>query len=127
MSDEVSGNIVSYLRKCGIFGGCSGERMQSLIYGMWNKAEYDLKDQQKLAGQLEECSDSKVMKSVLNRKTFNYHFWRGRFHILPQSYKCSHDLCLNNSLQVLLIGNQRDQVNSLIYLIMLMSFLIWLH
>ena len=30
--------------------------------------------------------------------------------MLPQSYTFSHGLCLNNSLQVLLICNQRDQV-----------------
>ena len=30
--------------------------------------------------------------------------------MLPQSYELSHGLCLNNSLQVLLIGNQRYQV-----------------
>ena len=30
--------------------------------------------------------------------------------MLPQSYKCSHGLCLNNSLHVWFTGNQRDQV-----------------
>ena len=30
--------------------------------------------------------------------------------MLPQSYTFSHGLCLNNFLQVWLIGNQRDQV-----------------
>ena len=30
--------------------------------------------------------------------------------MLPQPYKISHGLCLNNFLQVLLICNQRDQV-----------------
>ena len=30
--------------------------------------------------------------------------------MLPQSYKFSHGLCLNNLLHVWLIGNQRDQV-----------------
>ena len=34
----------------------------------------------------------------------------GRFHMLPQSYRISHGHCLNNPLQVLLIGNQRDQL-----------------
>ena len=34
--------------------------------------------------------------------------------MLPQSYKFSHDHFLNNLLQVLLIGNQRYQVPSLI-------------
>ena len=37
-------------------------------------------------------------------------FGRGRFHMLPQYYKFSHDLYVNNFLQVWLIGNQRDQV-----------------
>ena len=36
--------------------------------------------------------------------------------MLPQSYKISHGLCLNNLLQVLLIGNQRDQVTLFIYI-----------
>ena len=31
--------------------------MQSVLGGMWNKVEYDLKDSQKMAGQSEECSD----------------------------------------------------------------------
>ena len=35
--------------------------------------------------------------------------------MIPQSYKFSHRLCLNNSLQVLLIGNERDQVPPFIY------------
>ena len=41
--------------------------------------------------------------------SFNYNFWVDRFHMLPQSYTFYHGLCLNNSLQVLLICNQRDQ------------------
>ena len=44
MEDEVSGNIVAELRKRGKFGGFSEEKMQSLLEGMWNKAEYALKD-----------------------------------------------------------------------------------
>ena len=52
MADEVSRNIVAELRRRGTFGGFSEERMQSLIEGMWNKVEYDLKDSQKVAGQL---------------------------------------------------------------------------
>ena len=59
MRDEVSGDIVADLRKRGTFGGLSGERMQSLIYGMWNKVEYDFKDSQTSAFKLEECYDSK--------------------------------------------------------------------
>ena len=50
------------------------------------------------------------MQSVLNGRTIKYHFGCGRFHMLPQSYKFFQDLCLYNFLQVLLIGNQRDQV-----------------
>ena len=61
MSDEVSGNIVPELRKRGNFGGFSEERMQSVLEEMWNKVEYDLKDPRKMAGQLEECSDSEEM------------------------------------------------------------------
>ena len=36
--------------------------------------------------------------------------------MLPQSYKFSHDLCLNHSPQVLLIVNQRDQVTLFRYI-----------
>ena len=43
MSDEVSGNIVAQLRKRGIFGGFSEERMQSLLEVMWNNVDYNLK------------------------------------------------------------------------------------
>ena len=53
MVDEVSGNIIAELRKRGAFGGFSEERMQLLSEGTWNKIEYDLKDLQKLSGQLE--------------------------------------------------------------------------
>ena len=35
--------------------------------------------------------------------------------MLPQSYKISHGLCLNNFPQVSLIGNQRDPVPLFIY------------
>ena len=84
--------------------------MQSFIEGMCNKIEYALKDSQKLAVQLEECSDSKGMQSVLNGRAFKYNVGRGRFHMLPQSYTFYHGLCLNNFLQVWLIINQRDKV-----------------
>ena len=70
MADEVLGNIVAKLRKIGTFCGFSEERMQSLLEGMWNKVEYDLKDSQKAAGKLEECSYSKGMQSVLNGRNF---------------------------------------------------------
>ena len=50
------------------------------------------------------------MQSVLNGRNFKYHFWGGRFHMICQSYAFSHGLCLNNSLQVFLIVNQRDRV-----------------
>ena len=53
MVDEVSGNIIADLRKKGTFGVFSDQRIQSLREGMWNKIEYDLKDLQKLAVQLE--------------------------------------------------------------------------
>ena len=46
----------------------------------------------------------------MKKRNLKYRFWGGRFHILPQSYKISHVLCLDNFLQVLLIGIQRDQV-----------------
>ena len=36
--------------------------------------------------------------------------------MLPQPYKFSHDLCLNNLLQFWLICNQRDQVPLFIYI-----------
>ena len=45
--------------------------MQSVIEGMWNKVEHALKNSRKMAGKLEECSDSKVMKSVFNGMTSN--------------------------------------------------------
>ena len=63
-----------------------------------------------MARQLEECSDSNVVQSGLNGRTFKYHFGGGRFHMLPQSYGFWHGLCLNNLLRVWFIGNQRDQV-----------------
>ena len=56
------------------------------------------------------------MQSVLNGKNFKYHFGGGRFHMLPQSYEFSQGLCLDNLLQVRLIGYQRDQVNLLRYI-----------
>ena len=60
--------------------------MQSMIEVMLNKVDYDLKDSQKMEGLLEGCSDSKVMKSVLNGRTFKYHFGGDRFNMLSQSY-----------------------------------------
>ena len=36
--------------------------------------------------------------------------------MLPQSYKFSHDRCLNNFLQVLLLGNLRYQVTLFRYI-----------
>ena len=36
--------------------------------------------------------------------------------MIPQSYRFPHDLCFNNSLQVLLIINQRDQVIPFVYI-----------
>ena len=81
-----------------------------LLEIMWNKVEYALKYSQKAAGQSEEWYDSNGMKIVLNGRTFKHHHWGGRFHMLPQSYKTSHSLCLNNFLQVWLKCDQRDQV-----------------
>ena len=46
MADEESGNIVAELIKSVTFGGYSEERMQSLIEGMCNQVEYDLKGSQ---------------------------------------------------------------------------------
>ena len=63
-----------------------------------------------MSGQLEECYNSKVMESVLNGRTFKYHFGGGRLYMIPQSYEFSRGLCLNNFPQVLFAGNQRDQV-----------------
>ena len=48
--------------------------MELVLGGMWNKVEYALKDSQKTAGQLEECSYSKGIQSVLSGRTFKYHF-----------------------------------------------------
>ena len=69
MVDELSGNIIAELRKSGTFGDFIEESMQLLLEGMWDKVEYALKDSKKSAGQLEECSDSKVMQSVFNGRT----------------------------------------------------------
>ena len=110
MADEVSGNIVADLIKIGTFVGFSEERMQSLLEVMWNKVESALKDSREMAGQLEDCYDSKGLKSVLNGRNFKSNFGVGRFHMLPQSYTFSHGLCLDNFLQVWLISNQRYQV-----------------
>ena len=70
----------------------------------------------KLAGQLEECYDSKVLQSGFNAKTFQYNFGVGRFHMLPYPYEFSHGLCLNTLLQVWLIANQRNQVTPFRYI-----------
>ena len=72
--DEVSGNIISELRKRGMLGGVSEERIQKLFEGMWNKIKYALKDSQKLAGQLEECYDSKGIQSVLIGRAFKSNY-----------------------------------------------------
>ena len=50
--DEVSGNIVAELRKRRKFGGFSGERVHSVLGGMWDKVDYASKDSRKMAGQL---------------------------------------------------------------------------
>ena len=51
--------------------------MQSVLEGMWNKVEYALRDSQKIAGQLEECSYSKLIVSVLNGSNFKYIYLGG--------------------------------------------------
>ena len=71
MVDELSGNIIAELGKSGTFGGFIEESMQLLLEGMWDKVEYALKDSKISAGQLEECSDSKVMQSVFNGRNLN--------------------------------------------------------
>ena len=71
MEYEVSGDIISEFRKRGRFGGVSEYRMQLLLEEIYNKVEYDLKDPKKSAGQLKECSDSKVVQSVFNGRTLN--------------------------------------------------------
>ena len=53
---------------------------------------------------------------MLNGSTFKYLFGEGGFHMLPQSYNFSHGICLNNFLQVWLIGNQRYQVHPFRYI-----------
>ena len=80
--------------------------MQSVLRVMWNKVERTLKDSQKISGRLEECSDSKGIKSELNGRTFKYYFGGVRFHMLPQSYTFSHGLCMNGFLQVWFICNE---------------------
>ena len=113
MADEVSGNIVAELRKRGTFGSFCEERIQSVLELMWNKLEYALNNSQKMAGQLEECYDSKGMQSVLIGRSFKYYFGGDRFHMLPNSYEFSRGLCLNNFLQIWFISNKRDQVPQL--------------
>ena len=50
------------------------------------------------------------------KRASKYHFWRGMFHILLQSNKFSHGLCLDNFLQFWLIGHQIDHVHPFIYI-----------
>ena len=77
---------------------------------MWNKVECALMDSQKLAGQLEACSDSKGIQSVLHGGLFNIIFGYVGFIFFLGPIDFSHGLCLNNFLQVWLIGNQIYQV-----------------
>ena len=83
MADEVLGNIVTELMKKITVGGFSEKSMQQFLERMWNEVEYDLNYSQKLSGQLEEYSDSKVIQGLLNGRNFKYYFWGGRFHMLP--------------------------------------------
>ena len=69
-----------------------------------------------MSDQLKECSDSKGMQSVLNGRNLNIILWGGGFHMIPRSYKFSYSLCLDDFLQVWLIGNKRDQVCPFIYM-----------
>ena len=52
--------------------------MQFLLEIMCNKVDCCLKDSPKSAGQIEVCSDLKVMQSVLNGGNYKYNFW-GRY------------------------------------------------
>ena len=53
----------------------------------------------------------------LNKKVLlNILLGGGRFHLLPQFYKIFHGLCLNNFLQVWLLGNQRYPVTPFRYI-----------
>ena len=81
-----------------------------MLEGMGNKLKYALEDSQKMARQAEDFSDSKLMQTVLNGRTFKYHSGGGRFHMIPQSYEFSYGHCFNNLFQGVLIGNQKDQV-----------------
>ena len=55
-------------------------------------------------------------KYVEENRHLKHRFWGGRFYILSHSYKFSHGLCLNNFFQILLKGNERDQVPSFRYI-----------
>ena len=66
MVDKVLGNIIAESRKRVTFGGLVSRRGSCFFAGMWNRVEYVLKDSKKAVGQLEVCSDSKEMQSVLN-------------------------------------------------------------
>ena len=68
------GGIVADLSKRGAFGSSGEKRMQSVLEGMWNMVYYVLRGSWKIAGKLEEWCDSKVIQSVLNGRTFKYHF-----------------------------------------------------
>ena len=56
----------------------------------------------------------------MNENTFKYHFGEGRcggrFYMLPQFYTYSYSLCLNNFIQVQLIGKQSYQVTLFRYI-----------
>ena len=71
---------------------------------------------EKLTGKLKDLSDSKGVQSGFNGRTFKYYYGGSRFHNIPQAYELSHGICLNNVVQVLLLGNQRDQVPPLRYI-----------
>ena len=52
MEDDVSGNIVAYLRKRGTFDSFSEDSMPLLLELMWNKVECVLEDSRKAAVRL---------------------------------------------------------------------------
>ena len=107
MSCRVSTLIHSGLSKRGTSGGFREDGMHLLLERMWDQIEYILKDSPKAARQFEDCSDSKVIQSILNERTFKYHYGVGRFHMLPHSYTFADGFSLNNLLQVWVMGNQR--------------------
>ena len=110
MVDQLLGHIITYLRRRGTFGG-SGKEMRQLLF--CRNVEYGrvcFEGFMKSGRSIQRLFWLKGMKTVLNGRTFKYQFGEDRFHMLPQSYKVSHGLCLNSFPQVWLISNQRYHV-----------------